>query len=146
MFQKFEALFFFVLKKKLSLLKFLNKKNMGYFQKNKLMTDQLFVHEYAGVSKEELKTRIHEYMISAGYRLLVGSPGEGHYEKGNKTMRILFGAFSKYFKFYMQINEETDQTITVSLGTQTTGMSGGLIGMKQVKDELKKMAATFQNI
>lgn len=119
---------------------------MGYFQKNKLTTDQLFVHEYAGISKDELKTRLHDFMTSTGYRLIVGSPGEGHYEKGNKTMRLLFGAFSKYFKFYMQINEESNQTITVSLGTQTSGMSGGLIGIKQVKDEIKKMSLTFQNI
>lgn len=119
---------------------------MGYFQKNKLTTNEMFVHQYAGTTKDEIKKRVNDFMISSGYRLTVGSPGEGQYEKGNRTMRILFGAFSKYFKFFLQIVEESDQTITVSFGTQTSGMSGGLIGIKQVKDELKKMSATFQNI
>lgn len=127
-------------------MKFFKHYTMGYFQKNKLTTNEMFVHQYAGTTKDEIKKRVHDFMMSSGYRLTVGSPGEGQYEKGNRTMRILFGAFSKYFKFFLQIVEESDQTITVSLGTQTSGMSGGLIGIKQVKDELKKMSATFQNI
>ncbi len=54
------------LKKILSLLKFLNNKIMGYFQKNKLTTNQLFIHEYTGIEKQELNNRIHDFMTSTG--------------------------------------------------------------------------------
>lgn len=39
---------------------------MGYFQKNKLTTNQLFIHEYTGIEKQELNNRIHDFMTSTG--------------------------------------------------------------------------------
>ena len=119
---------------------------MGNYLKNHLNSNENFVHIYTDISKEDLGNKIDQLMFSSGYKRVVGQPGDGVYEKGNKTMRILFGAFIKYFKFnVLTFTDETNE-IRVQVTKESSGMSGGLIGIDQVKKELLRLAQIFSTI
>lgn len=114
---------------------------MAYFQKNEISSNDHFVHLYDNVDDNLLAEKVNELFIAQGYSLTEGQVGNAVYERGNRFLRILLGAFIKYFKF----------SVSVSLGKvtvkkQTSGMSGGLIGMNQVKNEVKRIEALLQAI
>ena len=110
------------------------------------MNGDEFVHLYNGVSKEELTSKVFKILTSMGYILIEGNQGAGTYEKGNRTMRILFGAFVKYFKFHVFISAEPSGEVKLRVYKQTSGFSGGLIGISQVKNEMGRLATNFQTV
>jgi hypothetical protein len=65
------------------------------------------------------------------------------YSKGNKTLRLLLGAFYKYNQVSANISE-TENSITLTVNNESTGMSGGLIGMNQVKKEFNAIVMAFE--
>jgi len=118
---------------------------MNYFQKNEFFSPDSFIHIYSGISKDGLDDMINHAFIASGYRLIIGEKGNGTYEKGNKTMRILFGAFVKYFKFQV-LTYVDGPNFKVQVIKGSSGMSGGVIGMNQVKKELARLSLVMQSI
>jgi len=116
---------------------------MAHFISNQFSSNKGFTHSYSGGVQDELLTEATKILLSSGYT----KTGESHvFEKGNRTMRILLGAFVKYYKFMIVLEEKEDNTLEMGLKSESTGMSGGLIGVNQVKKELDKLAALFQGI
>lgn len=119
---------------------------MAYFVKNLQATNDLVSNLYSGIDANGMAKLIDDTMKAQGYKLTEGQIGNGSYEKGSRVMRILFGAFVKYFKFSITIASNPEGQLMVNLFKQTSGMSGGLIGMNQVKNELKRMGAVMQSL
>ena len=110
---------------------------MGHFVENKVGAQKQILCVFANISKEELHEKIKQRMADAGYKALSESIGNTVYEKGNRTMRLLFGIFVDYFKCSIHISENENNQIEVFVKKETTGFSGGIIGMTQVDDKLK---------
>jgi hypothetical protein len=89
---------------------------------------------------------VNEFFISRNYKLKSGSPENGVYEYGNyNTMRILFGAFVKYFKVNTTIRQ-AGENVVVSVQKGHSGMSGGLIGMAKLNKELKRIGEAMEGL
>jgi len=112
---------------------------MANFVKNIQSSNELFKHQYSGDNIEALAMNIDSLLIDEGYKLTGGPKGAGEYEKGSKILRILFGAFVKYFKFSFRLKAIDDQNIELFVVKANSGMAGGIIGMNQVKKELKRL-------
>ena len=116
------------------------------FSRNETSTAEMFLHVYNGISKEELDRKIDNLLTTWGYTMKGGENGQLIYEKGNRTMRLLFGAFVKYFKISVQTIVSAPDEIKCEVRSQTSGFSGGLIGVNQVKTEIRNLFSAFQNI
>lgn len=102
------------------------------------------IYNMTGCTQEELDNKINLFFTSEGYKLK-SSVGEIRtYERGNRTMRILFGAFSKYHKQSVTIKHE-GELFSVMLHRDSSGMSGGVIGMNQVRKEFARLSEAFRN-
>jgi len=95
-------------------------------------------------SKQELDNKLNLFFSSQGYKVKSDAPDNKVFKKGNKTMRILFGAFAKYYQFSVATKSQ-DNVIGVQLLKDSSGMSGGLIGMKQVKKEFERIQEAFKS-
>jgi len=115
---------------------------MLYFRDFEYESGESFICSYAEVTPGELEKAVTEALISMGYKHL----GKGVFEKGSRTMRLLFGAFCKYFKFEVSIDSGDRQLIRLQIRKATTGISGGVIGINQVKKEMEYMKKVFQTI
>jgi len=104
---------------------------------------ELLSLSYKEIELDAMRTIIHDWFIQRGYKLKTGEPGNGGYVKGNRVARILLGAFYKYFLFEVSVFEAQNE-IRVEVKRATTGMSGGLIGMNQVKKELEAIDLSLQ--
>lgn len=119
---------------------------MAYFVKNELIDGSTVLHVYSGINATDLGMAVSQMLTSSGYSIKEGKPGDAVYEKGNRILRLLLGAFVKYFKFGVRVEEGGDGTLKVRVHKLTSGMSGGLIGIGQVKSELKRLADILQAI
>ena len=115
---------------------------MGYFKGIELNSSETFVYIYSGLPIAELEKQVEGAMIAGGYK----NKGGGVYERGSRTMRLLLGAMHKYFKFQIAIQLVNPTDIRVEVRKATSGMSGGLIGMNQVKTEMTRLNKVFQSI
>lgn len=113
-----------------------------YFAGVDTVSSDSFVYAYSNVTGEELTKVIDGAMASIGY----AHKGQGVYEKGSRVKRLLLGALVKYFKCQIAIDTTDPQYVRVKLTKKTSGMSGGLIGMGQVKTEMKYLTEAFQSI
>lgn len=118
---------------------------MANFIKNESTSKSNFIHIYSGVSIEEMEKRVDKLLLSLGYKIKEGDPGNGIYEKGNRALRIIFGAFAKYYKFHIASTLKSDE-LMVEVKRATSGMSGGVVGMRQVQKELKNLEQQLQTI
>jgi hypothetical protein len=118
---------------------------MAYFKENVQSTGDYFIHKYEGIDMGTLTKSVDETLLANGYKLVEGGGTNSVYEKGNRTMRILFGAFVKYFKFMVQM-QEADSSIDLRVTKHSSGMSGGLIGISQVKKELVRLGELMRDI
>lgn len=89
--------------------------------------------------------KVNEFFTSRNYKLKSGSPENGVYEYGNYTMRILFGAFVKYFKLNTMVSQ-SGENVTVSVQKGHSGMSGGLVGMAKLNKELKRIGEAMEGL
>ncbi len=119
---------------------------MKNFVKNEALSDDLFTNQYSGIERNDLIKKVNNLLVLSGCTLMEQQDGNAVYVKGSRVLRILFGAFVKYFKFFVAVSEDEDKSLKVTVTKQTSGMSGGLIGMSQVKNELKNLAILFQSI
>lgn len=113
---------------------------MPHFVSTESMDGSTVLNVYSGIGAQDLAMAVSQKLTAAGYSIKEGKPGDAVYEKGNRTMRILFGAFVKYFKFGVRVEDGGDGNLKVRVHKLTSGMSGGLIGVGQVKTELKRIA------
>ncbi len=101
------------------------------------------IYNITGCTKEELDNKLNLFFTSEGYTLKSSEGETATYTKGNRVMRLLFGAFVKYHKQSVIIKNE-GELYSVMLHKDSTGMSGGLIGMNQVKKEFARLADAFK--
>jgi hypothetical protein len=111
-------------------------------------------------SSTPLEGKSHSFIISAatgervlqtadniltelGYTVKESYNNGKSYSKGNRALRMLLGAFYKYNQVSANIRE-SDHKITLTVNNESTGMSGGLIGMNQVKKEFNSIVAAFE--
>jgi hypothetical protein len=101
------------------------------------------IYNITGCTKEELDNKLNLFFTSEGYKLKSTNSEVRTYEKGNRVMRILFGAFVKYHKQAVTIKHD-GSLFSLLLQKDSSGMSGGLIGMNQVKKEFARLAEAFK--
>lgn len=109
---------------------------MAYFINDEGSSKDLIALRYKDISKEDLDREIEDFFFKRGYKHTEGVLGNVTYEKGDRTMRILFGAFIKYFKYKIMTDELRDGEIGLRVIRATSGFSGGLIGRDQVTQEM----------
>ncbi len=98
-------------------------------------------------SVEGLSEKAHDFFINNKYKLKQGGfPGNGVYEHGNYILRLLFGAFVRYFKFNVEVNRHDERTIAVKVEKGHSGFSGGVIGMVKLNKELKKLGTAMEQL
>lgn len=105
--------------------------------------DDRVIYNITGCNKDELENKLNLFFTSEGYRVKSAEGEIRTYEKGNRTLRILFGAFVKYHKQSVTIKNQGD-LFSLMLLRDSTGMSGGLIGMNQVKKEFARLTQAFK--
>jgi hypothetical protein len=101
------------------------------------------IYNFTSCTKEELENKLNLFFTSQGYTAKTKSADIYSYTKGNRVLRMLFGAFVKYHKQAVVIKSEGDM-FSVLLQKDSTGMSGGLIGMNQVKKEFARLTEAFR--
>ncbi len=101
------------------------------------------IYNITGCTKEELDNKLNLFFTSEGYKLKSAEGETNTYTKGNRVMRILFGAFVKYHKQSIVVKNE-GELYSVMLHKDSSGMSGGLIGMNQVKKEFARLSDAFK--
>jgi hypothetical protein len=102
------------------------------------------VYNITGTTKEELENKLNLFFTSEGYTLKSQKEGTYTYTKGNRVLRLFLGAFVKYHKQSVTIKNE-GSLFSVLLHKDSSGMSGGLIGMNQVKKEFARLSEAFKN-
>ena len=101
------------------------------------------IYNFTNCTKEELDNKMNLFFTSQGYTLKSAEGESSSYTKGNRVLRLLLGAFVKYHKQTVIIKNQGD-LFSVLLQKDSTGMSGGLIGMNQVKKEFARLAEAFR--
>ena len=109
---------------------------MKHFTKTDSATKDGFIHVYENIDAYALENRVHELMLGRGYKLKDGENGNGTYIRGIHVVRILLGAFYNYFNWQIHV-QSIGKIATVELSKKSSGMSGGVIGINQVKTELQ---------
>lgn len=99
----------------------------------------------SNTNAEAVSGQVNQLLTQRGYRIEAGAPNNGIYGKGNKTMRILFGAFVKRYAFDVRVKDEAGGTLLHFVKNEKR-MVGGAIGMNQVtkesnqiRDQLRQM-------
>lgn len=115
---------------------------MLYFKEDIPNKDNKLIYIYKDITVVQMQNEVEMLMLSLGYKHL----GQGLFEKGSRTMRLLFGAFCKYFKFRVRVEDYNNGEVKVTVSKDTTGLSGGAIGVNQVKNEFYNLSRAFQTI
>jgi len=119
---------------------------MTHFKSVHFSDNNRFELIYENGTVEEIATAIEKKLSLDGYIIKEGPLGDRNYTKGNRVLRLLLGAFYKYFEFNVDVKEREDKTVIAAIRKNSSGMSGGLIGVNQVKKELKRLETEFQTI
>ena len=119
---------------------------MAYFVKNLQATSDFVSNLYSGIDVNGITQRLHEVMHQQGYKIVGEQVGNITYEKGSRVWRILLGALIQYFKFTVTITSNAEGELMINIFKQTSGISGGLIGMNQVKNEMNRISMIMQMI
>ena len=101
------------------------------------------VYNMTGCTKEELDNKLNLFFTSQGYKVKKAEGESTTFEKGNRILRLLLGAFVKYHKQTVTVKNE-GELYSVLLHRDSSGMSGGLIGMNQVKKEFSSLGDAFR--
>lgn len=101
------------------------------------------IYNITGCTKEELENKLNLFFTSEGYALKSQQGEVYSYTKGNRILRLLLGAFVKYHKQSVTIKNE-GELYSLLLQKDSSGMSGGLIGMNQVKKEFARLSEAFK--
>lgn len=98
----------------------------------------------SGTTRPELENKLHLFFTSEGY-IIKSEKEEGKkiYKKGNFVLRILFGAFAKYHQVLV-VAQPTGDNYSVLVQRDASGISGGVIGMNQVRKEFARLTEAFK--
>ena len=103
----------------------------------------LIIYNMTGCTREELDNKLNLFFTSQGYKIKKATSESTTYEKGNRILRLILGAFVKYHKQTVTIKNE-GELFSVMLHRDSSGMSGGVIGMNQVKKEFSRLGDAFK--
>ena len=101
---------------------------------------------YGDCTVESMAQVVEDSFNRDGYMIKTGELGNRTYSKGNRIVRLLLGAFYKYFEFHVGVHPAGENTVKVSLTKTSSGMSGGVIGVNQVKKELARLQMVLQGL
>lgn len=101
------------------------------------------VFNISGATQEELDNKLNLFFTAEGYTFLKEKNDERIYKKGNKILRYLLGAFIKYYQVALAIKQENG-IFTIRLRKDSTGFSGGIVGVQQVKKESARLTEAFK--
>jgi hypothetical protein len=101
-------------------------------------------YPFENTNADELATKVEEFLKKEGYALEAGNNKAGTYGKGNKTLRILFGAFVKRFTWGIKV-EDAGNTTVLHFSKDEKGYWGGAIGVSQVKTEYTRLTNILKN-
>lgn len=119
---------------------------MKHFQSIQARDKSAFDALYTGATQEEIGQQIESLFAREGYSIKSGEIGNRTYVKGNRVLRLLLGAFYKYFEFHVGIRNADENNVVASITKTTSGMSGGVIGMSQVKTELIRLESVMSEV
>lgn len=117
---------------------------MNYYQRLTVLSSGAESCAFANIKLEELAPQVHQLFVRNGYRVCGQEGATTIYEKGSYTLRILFGAFCKYYKFGTSLHLDSNGEVIVTLQNKSTGISGGLIGINQMKKEHARLIVELQ--
>ena len=113
---------------------------------NRETVDGRIILSFSGGSAESLSEKAHDFFTSHKYKLKSGLPGNGVYEYGNYVLRLLFGAFVRYFKFNVDVTRRDEHTLALRVEKGHSGFSGGVIGIMKLNKELKNLGAALEQL
>lgn len=94
-------------------------------------------------SKEEAAQKVSEIFSKMGYALEEGDSFKGAYGKGNKMMRMLFGAFVERFVFNFEVLVDVDKFFVQITKHSVSSISGGMLGASKYNKEFTKVQEFF---
>jgi len=118
---------------------------MAHFLKEENTSKDIIRYRYSGLTKQQLEDQLQEMFFASGYKEAGIVNNRTIYEKGDRTMRILFGAFVKYYKFVLLVEVDNEDVIA-NVMRATSGMSGGIIGRDQVTGEVIRLGQLMKQI
>lgn len=119
---------------------------MGHYSKDLGSTKDMISFAYTAIPKPDLRQKAEEILRHRNYNKVGETNGNSTYEFGNRTMRILMGAFVRYFKFHVVINDIDTDTLELRIVRATTGISGGVIGINQVTTEMTELSIALKQL
>ncbi len=115
--------------------------NLVYFQE----VDKKYVYTFSNCAPEAAAREFANLKQFLGYKIEAGDVYRGTYGIGNKTMRILFGAFVKRYQFDFAIYPNGNDTI-LEYKKGMSGISGGVIGMANLNSEFSRISLMIRNL
>ncbi|MFK7784446.1 MAG: hypothetical protein AB8B56_04975 [Crocinitomicaceae bacterium] len=119
---------------------------MEHFKSVHFSDKNRFEFIYENATAEEIGVAIEKKLSADRYIIKTGELGDRTYVKGNRVLRLMLGAFYKYFEFNVDVKPHEDNTVVAAVRKSSSGVSGGLIGVNQVKKEMKRLETVLQNI
>ena len=101
------------------------------------------IFNVTGCTKEELENKLNLFFTSEGYKYKGEKDNGRIYTKGNKVLRILLGAFWKYFRVHIAIRSDNN-LFSVQVQRDASGFAGGAIGVMQVRKEFERLIEAFK--
>lgn len=102
------------------------------------------VYNFTGTNQAELENKLNLFFASEKlpYKSTVGE--ERIYMRGNKALRILFGAFVKYFRIAVTVRQQGEMFSVRILRDMNLMMSGGLIGVNKSRKEFARLSEALK--
>jgi hypothetical protein len=101
---------------------------------------------FAGLTQQELTGKVHQLFVQSGYKVCGQDGITTIYEKGSRVMRLLLGAFVKYYKIGASVHTDANGEVIVTVQNRSSGVSGGLLGMRQIKKEHERLVVLLQGL
>lgn len=115
------------------------------FQKYDIISDKLMILYFKENENTNISDKIHDTMVLNQYRLEYGDKANGKYVRGTKWKRLLLGIFHKHFEFVFTLSTE-GELIKLNFLRESSGLSGGILGIKQVKDEMTSLTLQLSSL
>jgi hypothetical protein len=101
------------------------------------------VFNFTGCTRDELENKLNLFFTSEGYKFKAEKAGGKIFTKGNLALRIILGAFWKYFRIAVSIKGENN-IFSVQVLRDASGFAGGAIGVAQVRKEFNRLIEAFK--
>ena len=103
-----------------------------------------FVYNFTDCTREELDNKLHLFFSSEGYNYKGDKDGGKIYTKGNQALRVILGAFWKYFKIFLSVKGDNNM-YSVLVQKDASGFMGGVFGVAQVQKEFAHITDAFKS-